>query len=41
MINTNIDNYMQVTLNDIQVAEEKYLKNQGRVILNYLPMLQN
>ncbi len=37
MINTNIDNYMQVTLQDIQEAAEKYLKNRGRVILNYLP----
>lgn len=37
MINTNIDNYMQVSLQDIQEAAEKYLKNRDRVILNYLP----
>lgn len=37
MINTNIDKYMEITLDDIQAAAEKYLKNQDRVILNYLP----
>ncbi len=37
MINTNIDKYMEISLEDIQTAAEKYLKNQGRVILNYLP----
>ncbi len=38
MVNTNIDNYMKVTLGDMQEAAEKYLKNKGRVILNYLPV---
>jgi predicted Zn-dependent peptidase len=37
MINTNIDNYMSVTLEDIQNAAVEYLKDKGRVILNYLP----
>jgi predicted Zn-dependent peptidase len=37
MINTNIDNYMAVTLEDIQNAAVEYLKDKGRVILNYLP----
>ena len=37
MINTNINRYNSVTLDDIHNAAEKYLKNAGRVILNYLP----
>ncbi len=39
MINTNIDSYMSVTLEDMQSAAVKYLKNSGRVILNYLPKI--
>lgn len=38
MVNTNIDNYMKVTLGDMQEAAEKYLKDKGRVILNYIPI---
>jgi len=37
MINTNINRYNSVTLDDINKAADKYLKNAGRVILNYLP----
>lgn len=37
LINTNIDRYMSVTLEDMQRVSEKYLKNAGRVILEYLP----
>lgn len=37
MINTNMKKYSSVTLDDIHFAAEKYLKNAGRVILNYLP----
>ncbi len=37
MINTNIERYNSITLDDIHSAAEKYLKNAGRVILNYLP----
>ncbi|MEO8513050.1 MAG: pitrilysin family protein [Ignavibacteria bacterium] len=40
MINTNIENYMSVTLKDIEQAAVKYLKKSGRVILNYLPNSQ-
>lgn len=41
MVNTTIDNYMSVTLEDIQAAAEQYLHGKGRVILNYLPKDQN
>lgn len=37
LINTNIDKYMDVTVNDIRNYSEKYILNAGRVILNYLP----
>lgn len=37
MINTNIEKYISITLDDIHSAAEKYLKNAGRVILNYIP----
>lgn len=37
MINTNIVRYNSVTLEDIHNAAEKYLRNAGRVILNYIP----
>jgi len=40
LINTNIERYMSITLEDMQQASEKYLKNAGRVILEYLPKSQ-
>ncbi len=37
LINTNIDNYMSVTLADLKEAAIKYIDNSRRVVLNYLP----
>ncbi|NOS83829.1 MAG: insulinase family protein [Ignavibacteria bacterium] len=37
MINTNIERYNSITLDDMNRAADKYLKNAGRVILNYIP----
>jgi zinc protease len=37
MINTDIQNYEDVTLDDINTAAEKYLNNDNRVVIYYLP----
>ena len=37
LINTNIENYYKVTLNDIKHSAIKYLDSSNRVVLNYLP----
>ncbi len=37
LVNTMIDNYMHVTLNNIKDSANKYLVDSNRVILNYLP----
>ncbi len=37
LINTNIDNYMKVTREDIKQAADKYLVKTNRVVLYYLP----
>lgn len=37
LINTNTENYMGVTIDEIREYSEKYITNAGRVILNYLP----
>jgi predicted Zn-dependent peptidase len=37
LVNTNIDNYMPVSLSDIQNTTVNYLYNANRVVLNYLP----
>ncbi len=37
LINTEIDRYMKVTREDIQKAAQKYLINENRVVLYYLP----
>lgn len=37
LINTEIDRFMKVTREDIQKAAQKYLTNQNRVVLYYLP----
>lgn len=37
LVNTNIDNYMSVTLDDLKEAAAKYIDNSRRVVLNYLP----
>ena len=36
-INTLLDNYMKVTREDIQRVAKKYLTQDARVILHYLP----
>ena len=37
LINTEIENYMKVTREEIQEAAKKYLVNQNKVTLHYLP----
>ena len=37
LINTEIENYMKVTREDIQAAAKKYLVPQNRITLHYLP----
>lgn len=37
LVNTNIENYMSVTLDDLKEAAAKYIDNSRRVVLNYLP----
>ncbi len=37
LINTEIDNYMKVTREDIQAAAKKYLVSKNKVTLHYLP----
>jgi len=37
LINTEIDRYMSVTREDIQNAAKKYLRDENRVVLYYLP----
>lgn len=37
LINTEIDRYMKVTREDIQKAAQKFLVNENRVVLYYLP----
>jgi len=37
MINSEIDKYMKVTAEDIQNAANKYLDDENRVVLYYLP----
>ncbi len=40
LINTEIDRYMKVTREDIQKAAQKFLVNENRVVLYYLPKQQ-
>ncbi|MBK8945200.1 MAG: insulinase family protein [Ignavibacteriae bacterium] len=37
LINSEIDNYMKVTIDDIQNVAQKYLTKENRVLLYYLP----
>lgn len=37
LVNTNINNYMSVTLDDLKEAAIKYIDNSRRVVLSYLP----
>ncbi len=37
LINSEIDNYMKVTIDDIQKVAQKYLTKDNRVVLYYLP----
>ncbi|MFZ1291873.1 MAG: pitrilysin family protein [Melioribacteraceae bacterium] len=37
LINSEIENYMKVTIDDIQKVAQKYLKKENRVVLYYLP----
>lgn len=37
LVNSNIDNYMSVTLDELKEAAIKYIDNSRRVVLNYLP----
>jgi predicted Zn-dependent peptidase len=37
LINTEIDRYMKVTLDDIKRVAQKYLKKENRLVLHYLP----
>lgn len=41
LVNTEIDNYMAVTKEDIKAAANKYLTKDNRVVLYYLPESQN
>jgi len=36
-VNTDIDNYLKVTREDIREAARKYFKTTNRVVLYYLP----
>lgn len=40
LINTEIDRYMKVTKDDIKAVANKYLNNENRVVLYYLPKAQ-
>lgn len=40
LINTEIDRYMNVTKEDIKAVANKYLNNENRVVLYYLPKAQ-
>ncbi len=37
MVNSVIDNYLKVTISDIFEQAKKYLRNDNRVVLRYLP----
>ena len=37
LINTEIDNYMKVTKEDIQRVANEYFRKDNRVVLHYLP----
>jgi predicted Zn-dependent peptidase len=38
LVNTDLDNYLNVTLKEIQTAANKYLTQNNRVVLYFLPM---
>jgi hypothetical protein len=38
LINTNLENYLKVTKEDIISSSQKYIKTNNRVVLHYLPV---